>query len=91
MRFAALTRRDKIARHPLTMRALRFNAADGVTFVEQEAPKPSPDQALIRVLRAGICATDLEITKGYVPGVLSFPASPVDYLFPLAFPHFQQM
>lgn len=29
-------------------------------------PRPSSDEALIRVLRAGICATDLEIVKGYM-------------------------
>lgn len=51
-----------------SMRALRFNAADGIKLVEQDVPKPGPDQALIRVLRAGICNTDIEITKGYVPG-----------------------
>jgi len=28
-------------------------------------PEPLPDEALIRVLVAGICATDLEITRGY--------------------------
>ena len=40
-------------------------------------PKPPPDEALIRVLLAGICNTDLEIMRGYVsapqveaPGVL---------------------
>ena len=50
------------------MRALRFNAADGVRLVEQAVPQPGSDQALVRVLRAGVCSTDLEITKGYVPG-----------------------
>ena len=29
-------------------------------------PEPAPDQALIRVLLAGICNTDLEITHGYM-------------------------
>ena len=31
-------------------------------------PIPEPDEALVRVTLAGICATDLEIVKGYVPG-----------------------
>jgi threonine dehydrogenase-like Zn-dependent dehydrogenase len=30
-------------------------------------PKPAPGEALIRVLRAGICNTDLELIKGYYP------------------------
>ena len=32
------------------------------------ASPPPPGEATVRVLRAGICATDLEIVKGYVPG-----------------------
>ena len=31
-------------------------------------PIPQADEALVRVTLAGICATDLEIVKGYVPG-----------------------
>ena len=36
------------------------------------APEPAPDEALIRVIRAGICNTDLELLRGYYPyrGVL---------------------
>ncbi len=30
-------------------------------------PKPAPGEALIRVLRAGICNTDLELLRGYYP------------------------
>jgi threonine dehydrogenase-like Zn-dependent dehydrogenase len=30
-------------------------------------PEPSPGEALVRVLRAGICNTDLELIKGYYP------------------------
>jgi 2-desacetyl-2-hydroxyethyl bacteriochlorophyllide A dehydrogenase len=30
-------------------------------------PEPTPSQALIKVLRAGICATDLEMVRGYYP------------------------
>ncbi|WP_026079682.1 MDR/zinc-dependent alcohol dehydrogenase-like family protein [Spirulina subsalsa] len=35
-------------------------------------PEPSRDEALVRVLRAGICNTDLELLRGYYPyrGVL---------------------
>ncbi|HFQ94060.1 MAG TPA: Zn-dependent alcohol dehydrogenase [Anaerolineae bacterium] len=31
-------------------------------------PQPDPDEALVRVTLAGICGTDLEMVKGYVPG-----------------------
>lgn len=50
------------------MRSMRFNAKDGVSVVQQPVPSVGDGQALVRVLRAGICSTDLEITKGYVPG-----------------------
>ena len=35
-------------------------------------PDPSPEESLVRVIRAGICNTDLELTRGYYPfaGVL---------------------
>mmetsp|Transcript_24341 Transcript_24341/g.62463 ORF Transcript_24341/g.62463 Transcript_24341/m.62463 type:complete len:339 (-) Transcript_24341:516-1532(-) len=52
----------------MMMRAMRFNSTDGVSVVQQCVPVPGPNQALVRVLRAGVCSTDLEITKGYVPG-----------------------
>lgn len=31
------------------------------------APEPPPGEALVRVLRAGICNTDLELVRGYYP------------------------
>ncbi len=30
-------------------------------------PEPQPDEALVRVVRAGICNTDLELLRGYYP------------------------
>lgn len=38
--------------------------------VDLACPRPTPVgvEALVSVLRAGICSTDLEILKGYVPG-----------------------
>ncbi|HJL17678.1 MAG TPA: alcohol dehydrogenase catalytic domain-containing protein [Sandaracinaceae bacterium LLY-WYZ-13_1] len=46
------------------MRALRF---DGTPRLEElDVPRTAADEALIRVRRAGICATDLEIVKGYM-------------------------
>lgn len=37
-----------------------------------DVPKPAKDEALVRVLQAGICNTDLELMRGYYPytGVL---------------------
>lgn len=35
---------------------------------EYPTPAPKPDEALIRVLVAGICTTDLEMVKGYKAG-----------------------
>lgn len=37
-----------------------------------DRPEPAPDEALVRVLQAGICNTDLELVDGYYPfaGVL---------------------
>ncbi len=32
-----------------------------------EIPRPVSDEALVRVVKAGICATDLELVKGYYP------------------------
>ena len=31
------------------------------------APEPGPQEALVKVSMAGICATDLELVKGYYP------------------------
>ena len=45
------------------MKALRV--ADGTLSV-RDIPRPAPDdEALVRVIRSGICNTDLEIARGY--------------------------
>ncbi len=48
------------------MRALVYNGTD--LILEQNYPQPTPvaGEALIRVLQAGICNTDLEIVRGYM-------------------------
>ncbi|HUI42408.1 MAG TPA: alcohol dehydrogenase catalytic domain-containing protein [Terriglobia bacterium] len=53
------------------MKALYFDGQ--LSLREIDAPRPSPDEALIRVRLAGVCGTDLQILKGYsafrgVPG-----------------------
>ncbi|EKE04481.1 MAG: alcohol dehydrogenase GroES protein [uncultured bacterium] len=47
------------------MRAIEF---DGEIKIHNDFPKPEPDkgEALIKINMAGICNTDLEITKGYM-------------------------
>ena len=48
---------------------LAFKASrDGSSSLDCQAPVPvpGPEEALVRVLRAGICNTDLEILKGYM-------------------------
>lgn len=47
------------------MKVLRF---DERLHLVHDAPRPEPEEgeALVRVLLAGICNTDLEITKGYM-------------------------
>ena len=46
------------------MRAVVFDGE--VRVAEIPRPQPAPGEALVRVLTAGICTTDLEITKGYM-------------------------
>ncbi len=46
------------------MKALRFSGAP--TIEDVDVPERGPDEALIRVRRAGICSTDLEIVRGYL-------------------------
>jgi threonine dehydrogenase-like Zn-dependent dehydrogenase len=48
------------------MRALRFDGRQPVYVDDAPAPTPSEGEAVIRPLRMGICATDLEICRGYM-------------------------
>lgn len=52
---------------PSAMRALWLE--DGELRVRDDVPVPDPPsgEALVRVLRAGVCNTDLELVRGYVP------------------------
>src|SRR5258707_673210 len=47
------------------MRALRFDDSLHLTTAEPE-PMPEPGEALIALRLAGICHTDLELTRGYM-------------------------
>lgn len=46
------------------MKALVFDG--GLRVVDSPMPAPAPGEALVRVLSAGICNTDLEICRGYM-------------------------
>jgi 2-desacetyl-2-hydroxyethyl bacteriochlorophyllide A dehydrogenase len=54
-----------------TMIALFFD--DSLTVRQMAKPKAHTGEALIRVHSAGICNTDLEIIKGYIPGFKGIP------------------
>lgn len=50
------------------MRALVLRDGRLNLHADWPQPVPGPDEALIRVLLAGICSTDLELVKGYAGG-----------------------
>jgi threonine dehydrogenase-like Zn-dependent dehydrogenase len=47
------------------MRAVSFSGQNQC-LTDREKPEPRPGQALIRVTMAGICNTDVELSKGYM-------------------------
>lgn len=52
-----------------TMKALQFGtkrAQDAARVVDVPVPVPGPSEVLVRVRLAGVCATDLELTRGYM-------------------------
>lgn len=59
--------RSKEKRSDLDRSQMRAVVFDGRLRLEPSFPVPQPpeDWALIRVLKAGICGTDMEITRGY--------------------------
>jgi len=48
------------------MRALVFTGSEPKFELGHPDPKPKPDEVLIRPIRMGLCATDLEICRGYM-------------------------
>lgn len=46
------------------MRALVFD--DVLRVVEKPIPSPAPGEALVKVLAAGVCNTDIELIRGYM-------------------------
>jgi threonine dehydrogenase-like Zn-dependent dehydrogenase len=49
--------------------SLRFSAGGGLRLAAAPpSPAPPPGEARVRVRRAGVCSTDLQILQGYVPG-----------------------
>lgn len=52
---------------PDTMRGLWLEDQSVRFRDDLERPRPAPGEALIRVVRAGLCNTDLELVRGYYP------------------------
>lgn len=52
----------------MTMKALVLEAGHLQFRPDYPQPEPRPGEALVRVRLAGVCGTDLEMVKGYVPG-----------------------
>lgn len=49
------------------MRAVQLQAVGQIGLVKRPAPRPAPDEVLVRVLAAGICGTDRHLFKGEFP------------------------
>ena len=47
------------------MKCLMFDKQNGMTELEVPVPDITSDEALVQILRVGICNTDLEILQGY--------------------------
>ncbi len=61
------------------MRALiKDRAAAGLSFIEVPEPRPGPGEAKVRVLRTGICGTDLHIDSWdhWAQGAITVPLVP---------------
>ncbi len=50
---------------PLAMRALHWDGSVA-KVIDREAPTASPGTAVVRVIWAGVCRTDVELTRGYM-------------------------
>ena len=59
---------DEVMRVPETMTALLLGDAGPQVVADYPTPVPGPGEALVRVRMAGICATDLELVRGYKGG-----------------------
>jgi threonine dehydrogenase-like Zn-dependent dehydrogenase len=57
----------------VSVRALYLDGGELCYRSDHEEPRPGPDEALIRVSVAGICATDLELARGYKGGFQGVP------------------
>ncbi len=47
------------------MRAIAFDGSAVRLETHRPDPQPQPGEVLVRVVRAGVCETDLQIIKGY--------------------------
>lgn len=51
---------------PDTMSAVYLSGSNATLKSTHPVPNPGPDEVLVRVVRAGICETDLQLIKGYM-------------------------
>ncbi len=66
--YGNISRISKNRKGDLKMKALYFNGKDAELRTDYPMPEPKEGESLIRVLQSGVCNTDKEILKGYVPG-----------------------
>lgn len=57
------------------MRALLLNAPNDFAVVDRVEPEPGPDEAIIQIRQAGICATDIATIEGSST-VATYPLTP---------------
>jgi threonine dehydrogenase-like Zn-dependent dehydrogenase len=50
------------------MKAIVYNGKEAELRTDYPMPEPKRGESLIRVLQSGVCSTDKEILRGYVPG-----------------------
>ena len=49
------------------MKAVVYQGKEHIAIQQRPIPEPGPGEALIRVMRAGVCGTDMSILAGQHP------------------------
>src|SRR5690606_22874840 len=72
---APAERHETIHHGRAPMKAVVLKAPGRFACVERAAPEPGPGEALVRIVAAGICASDVATIKGENP-VAAYPLTP---------------